>query len=87
VQLYDERSDRVRRYEAKQLGEIYSSLTRASNRIDKKVLYAKISDYVNERIPPQEFVRYIEEEKADERGAYAVSLLDRCIAIACGNAA
>ena len=77
----------MRRFEAKQLAEVYSSLTRASNRIDKKFLYAKISDYVNERITPQEFVMYIEEEKRDERGAYAISLLNECIMIARGSAA
>ena len=55
----------MRRYEAKRLAEVYSSLTRASNRIDKRVLYKKISDFVNEKIPSQEFVRYIEEEKKD----------------------
>ena len=77
----------MRRYEARQLAEVYSSLTRASNRIDKRVLYKKISDFVNEKIPPQEFVRYIEEEKKDERGAYAIKLLEQCIMIACGNAA
>ena len=77
----------MRRYEAKRLAEVYSSLTRASNRIDKRVLYKKISDFVNEKIPPHEFVRYIEEEKKDEHGAYAISLLEQCIMIACGNAA
>ncbi len=77
----------MRRFEAKQLAGVYSSLTRASNRIDKKYLYTKISDYVNERITPQEFVNYIEEEKRDERGTYAISLLNECIMIARGSAA